>query len=67
MDFSAQRQGEAARRPEFRGEPAHFDGAVDVKAWIRTLELIFDAKGLNVEEPFFEHPSLAGKFGIKNL
>ena len=32
VDILAQRQGAAARRPEFRGEPAHFDGVVDVKA-----------------------------------
>ena len=52
VDILAQRQGAASRRPEFRGEPAHFDGVVEVKAWIRTLELIYDAKRLTIEERF---------------
>ena len=39
-------------RPEFRGETTRFDDTVDVKAWLRTLELIFDAKGLTIEERF---------------
>ena len=30
VDILAQRQGAAARRPDFRGEPAHFDDVVDV-------------------------------------
>ena len=45
-DFLAQLR-EGGRRPEFHGEPARFDGSGDVKAWLRTLELIFDAKRLN--------------------
>ena len=30
VDILAQRQGAAARRPEFWGEPAHFDGVGDM-------------------------------------
>ena len=40
------------RRPEFHGEPARYDGTGDIKAWLRTLELIFDAKKLNLAERF---------------
>ena len=42
-DFLAQSR-EGGRCPEFHGEPAHFDGSADVEAWLKTLELIFDAK-----------------------
>ena len=54
-----------ARRPEFRVEPAHFDGVVDVKAWIRTLELIYDAKGLTFEERFLDTIPLLAKSALK--
>ena len=58
----------AARRPEFLGVPAHFDGVGNVKAWIRTLELIYDANGLTIEERLIiEYPSPIGKIGIEDL
>ena len=41
-EFLAQPR-EGWRRPEFHGEPARFDGSGD--AWLKTLELILDAKG----------------------
>ena len=56
---------EGARRPEFHGEPARFDGSVDVKAWLRTLELIFDAKRLNAEERFLHTLPLLAKSASK--
>ena len=40
---------------EFHGEPARFDGLDDVKAWLMTLELIFDARGLPPEEHFLHN------------
>ena len=49
-DFLAIRPHDGGRRPEFHGEPARFDGLGDVKASLRTMELIFDAKGLAPEE-----------------
>ena len=67
VDILAQRQGAAARRPEFRGEPANFDGVWDVKAWIRTLELIYDAKGLTIEERFLHTIPLLAKIGVEDL
>ena len=51
-DLLTRRGPEGGRRPEFHGDPARFDGDGDVKAWLPTLELIFDAKGLNPEECF---------------
>jgi len=48
----ASRQGAGTRRPEFGVEAEHFVVVGDVKAWIRTLELIYDAKGLTTEERF---------------
>ena len=53
------------RRPEFHGEPARFDGSGDVKAWLRTLELIFDAKRLNPEERFLHTLPLLAKSALK--
>ena len=47
-DFLAQPM-EKRRRPEFHGDPARFDGSGDVKAWLRTLDLILDTKRLNHE------------------
>ena len=43
-DFLAQSR-EGGRRPEFHGEPARFYSSGDVKAWLKTVKLIFDAKG----------------------
>ena len=51
-DYLTRRGPEWWRRPEFHGEHARFDGNCDAKAWLRTLELIFDAKGLNPEERY---------------
>ena len=65
VDILAQRQGVAARRPEFLCEPAHFDGVVDVKACIRTLELIYDARGLTIEERFLHTLPLLAKSALK--
>ena len=56
---------EVGRRPEFHGEPARFDGSVDVKAWLRILELIFDAKWLNPEERFLHALPLLAKSALK--
>ena len=56
---------EGGRRPEFHGEPARFDGSWDVKAWLRTLELIFDAKRLNPEELFLHTLRLLAKSTLK--
>ena len=53
------------RRPEFHGEPTRFDGSADVKAWLRTLELIFDAKRLNPEERFLHTLHLLAKSALK--
>ena len=39
----------------------------DVKAWIRTLELIYDADGLTTEERFFAYPSPIDKIGVEYL
>ena len=64
MDILAKRQGAAARRPEFRWEPARFDGVGDVKPWIRTLELIYDAKGLTPEERFLHTIPLLAKLAL---
>ena len=47
------------------GESAHFDGVGDVKAWIRTLELIYDAKGLTIEERFLHTLPLLSKSALK--
>ena len=63
-DFLAQPL-EGRRRPEFHGEPARFDGSGDVKAWLRTLELIFDAKRLNPEERFLHTHHLLAKSALK--
>ena len=57
--------GGGGRRPEFHGEPARVDGSGDVKAWLRTLELIFDAKRLNPDERFLHTIHLLAKFSIK--
>ena len=65
-DFLAQPR-EGGPLPEFHGEPACFDGSGDVKAWLRTLELICDAKTLNPEERFFAYPPLAGRVCAQNL
>ena len=65
VDILAQRQGAVARRPEFLGNPAHFNGAGDVKAWMGTLELIFDAKGLNTEERFLHTLPLLANSALK--
>ena len=56
---------EGGRRPEFHGEPARFDGSGDVEAWLRTLELIFDAKRLNPEERFLHTLPLLAKSALK--
>ena len=53
------------RRPEFHGEPARFDGSGIVKAWLRTLELIFDAKRLNPVERFLHTLPLLAKSALK--
>ena len=53
------------RRPEFHGEPARFDGSGDVKAWLRTLELIFDARRLHHEECFLHTLPLLAKSALK--
>ena len=64
-DFLAQSR-EGGRRPEFYGEPARFDGSGDVKAWLRTLDLIFDAKRLNPEERFcIPAPCRRGRHSIR--
>ena len=49
-DFLAIRPHDGGRRPEFHGDPARFDGLGDVKVWLGTPELIFDANGLTPEE-----------------
>ena len=64
VDIFEQRQGAAARPPVFWGELAHSDGVVDVKAWIRTLELIYDAKCLTTEERFLH---TLGEIGVEDL
>ena len=38
---------------------------MDVKAWLRTLELIFDAKRLNPEEGFLHALPLLAKSALK--
>ena len=58
---------EGGRRPEFHGEPARFDGLWDVKAWLRSLELIFDAKRLNTEESFLHTIPLLAMSALKNI
>ena len=60
-----QRFRAGGRLPEFHGDPAHFDEVGDVKAWLRTLELIFDAKGLNAEERFLHTLPLLAKSALK--
>ena len=52
---------------EFHGEPAPFDGLGDVNAWLKTLELIYDTKGLTPEERFFAYPPIAFKICVENL
>ena len=64
-EYLAHRPHDGGRRPEFRGEPARFDGSGDVKAWLRTLELIFDAKGLTIEERFLHTLPLLVKSALK--
>ena len=44
---------------------ARFDGSWDVKAWLRTLELIFDAKWLSPEERFLHTLPLLAKSVLK--
>ena len=53
------------RCPGFHGNPARFDGSVDVKVWLRTLELILDAKRLNPEERFLHTFPLLAKAELK--
>ena len=65
VDFLARKSSEGGRRPEFHGEPARFDGSGDVNAWLPTLELIFDAKGLNLEERFLHTLPLLAKSALK--
>ena len=55
------------RLQEFHVEPPQFDGTGDVKAWLRILELIFDAKKLTLEARFFAHPPSAGEFGVHHI
>ena len=63
--YLAARPQEGERRPEFHGEPARYDGTGDVKAWLRTLELIFDAKRLNTEERFLHTLPLLAKSALR--
>ena len=65
VDILAQRQGAAVRRPEFWMESAHCDGVGDVKAWIRTLELIYDVKWLTIEERFLHTIPVLAKSALK--
>ena len=46
-------------------EPARYDGTVDAKAWLRTLQLIFDANGLNLAERFLHTLPLLAKSALK--
>ena len=62
--YLAARPQEVERRPEFHGEPARYDGTGDVKAWLRTLELVFEAKRLNTEERFLHTPLLLAKSAL---
>ena len=64
-DFLPRKTSEEGRRPEFHGEPARFDGGGDVKAWFWTLELIFDANGLNPEERFLHAIHCLAKSALK--
>ena len=64
-DFMTRKTSEGGRRPEFHGEPTRFDGLGDVKAWLRTLELIFDVKGLNPEERFLHTLPLLAKSALQ--
>ena len=51
-------------RPVFHGEPAQFDGMGDVKAWLRSLELIFDAQRLTLEARFLHTLNLLEKSAL---
>ena len=50
--------------PEFQLEPAQFDGTGDVKAWLRSLELIFDAQRLTLEARFLHTLHLLAKSAL---
>ena len=39
-------------RPEFREGPPRFYGSMEVRGWLRTLGLIYDAKGIYADERF---------------
>ena len=52
------------RRLEFQLELAQFDGAGDVKAWLRSLELIFDAQQLTLEARFLHTLHLLAKSAL---
>jgi len=49
----------------FEGEPGAFEGGPEVKAWLRNLELIYDAKGLNPQERFLHTLRLLKKSALK--
>ena len=46
------------------GEPAQFDGTGDVNGWLRSLELIFDAKKLTLEAGFLHTLQLLAKSAL---
>ena len=64
-DFLALKTLEGGMRHEFHGEPARFYGSGDVKAWSQTLELFFDAEGLNTEKRFLHTIPLLAKSALK--
>ena len=51
----------AGRRPEFQGELPQFYWTGDVKAWLRNLELVFDAKRLTLKARFLHTIHLLAK------
>ena len=52
------------RRLEFQVELVQFDGPGDVKAWLRSLELIFDAKKMTLEARFLHTLHLLAKSAL---